>query len=220
MTLISELQSLDLDTEVELYELTQFDPRSANDIFRFCAYSGVVFQGNSYNVLPCELEGLEYTAEGAFPRPKLRVSDAGQLITGLIYQHDGIEGAQITIRKTLRRFLDGQVNANPNAEKPRDLFIVSQIIQSVPGKYIEFELCSPFDFVDETVPRRLACRTCFWRYRSEECGYTGRQGYDLFNRPVILAKNDKCAKTVDACQARFGKNTELPFGGFPGLSRR
>lgn len=217
--LIKDLLALDFDTEVIMIELSNYDPLNPGDVFPFSPYSGVVFNGVSYNPISVELEGLKYSSEGGLPRPKLKVVDAGSLISGLIYLYDGLEGARVTIRKTLRRFLDGQPSADPLAEKPRDVYTVSQLTNLVPGVIVEFELSASFDFIDETVPRRIASRTCPWKYRGVECGYTGRF-YDINNRPTLDSNSDICSKSVEACQKRFGRNNPLPFGGFPGLSRR
>jgi lambda family phage minor tail protein L len=217
--LYKDLLSLDLDAEITLFQLSNFDPSNLSDTFNFCAYSGVSFGGITYNPLSCEVEGIKYSSDGGLPRPKLKVVDVGSLVSGLIYLYGGIEGATVTIRKTLKRFLDGEITADPTAEKPRDIFVVSQITNLVPGAIVEIELSASFDFIDETVPRRMAARTCPWKYRGVECGWTGRY-FDINNRPTLDSKLDVCSKSIDACQKRFGKNAPLPFGGFVTLTRK
>lgn len=218
--LYQDLIALDLDTEVTMYQLSGYDESSPFDSFNFSNYSGVVFGGVSYTPLPCELEGLKFSSQGSLPRPKFKIVDAGGLISNLIYLYDGIEGSKVKIRKTLKRFLDGQPSTDPTAEKPVETFLVSQITNLIPGTIVEVELCASFDFVDEEIPRRIAARTCPWKYRGVECGYTGSRYFDINNRPTLDPKFDVCSKSIDGCQKRFGKKIPLPFGGFPALSRR
>ncbi len=216
--MIPDLLTLELDTEVTMFEVSELGNQIGSETFRFCAYSGVVFNGYSYNPLPCQIEGIEYTSEGALPRPKLTVSDVQQLISGLIFLYDGLEGSRVTIKKTLRRYLDGQPDGGFGLQKPEDTFVISQITQMVPGKYVEFELAADFDFVDETMPRRICGKSCPWIYRGKECGYVGTRMFTITNQGTLDPKLDVCAKSITACQLRFGKNVPLPFGGFPGLS--
>lgn len=43
------------------------------------------------------------------------------------------------------------------------------------------------------------------------------QFYDENDNPVAASGSDVCGKRLSSCQARFGKNNTLPFGGFPGI---
>jgi lambda family phage minor tail protein L len=223
--LIDDLQELDIDTEITMFELsnvgnTQNSFTGQNlfgDIFRFTNYNGVIWNGFQYSPIPCEIEGISYTSEGTIPRPKFRISDAGKVISGLIFFYGGLEGAKLTVRRTLKKFLDYQNTADPNAEKPKDIYIISQKLSEIPGKIIEFELSADIDFVEEFLPRRLCSRDCPWIYRGSDgnCGYTGSAYFNLSNQRVLTLAEDACAKTVDACQLRFGKNAYLRHGGFP-----
>jgi lambda family phage minor tail protein L len=162
---------------------------------------------------------LQYTGEGSLPRPRLTVGDTSKIISGLVYFYGGIEGAKLTLRSTLKRYLDGQPTADPTAIKAMDSFTVSQRTQEIPGQAIEFELAAPIDFVEESVPARHALPNCPWIYRGAECSYSGAARYTIDNRRTLDPAQDVCAKTLTACTKRFGRNAVLPFGGMPGLRR-
>ena len=72
------------------------------------------------------------------------------------------------------------------------------------------------------LPRRyIVQNVCTWRYRGGECGYTGTSYFDANDAPVGSSALDVCGKRLSSCQARFGTNNPLPYGGFPaaGLTR-
>lgn len=223
MPIISDLQSLSHDAEIELFELTEFDRSDPFAAFRFCngavAVTGTSFNGSLYQPIACEIDGIHYTSEGAAPRPKLRVSDAGVIISNLIHEHGGLEGSILTLRKTLRRYLDDQATADGTAVKTTDIYTLSHVTQEIPGKVIEFELVSSWDFVEEILPNRRCIIKCPWIYRSPQCGYTGTAMFTIANQPTSDEDEDRCAKTLTACRKRFGNKATLPYGGFPGLQR-
>ncbi len=219
MALITDLQYLTIDSEIELFELSEYNPASPSDIFRFTNHVGVSFGGIAYTPLACEIEGIVYSAEGSLPRPKLRLSDASGYVSSLIYSFDGLEGAKITIRKTLKRYLDGQASPDSSQEKPRDIFQISQRTQEIPGKIIEYELAAMIDFNDETLPRRICASTCMWRYRdANTCGYGGSAMFTITGASTTDPTKDICGKDISDCQKRFPTGA-LPYGGFPSIRR-
>lgn len=48
---------------------------------------------------------------------------------------------------------------------------------------------------------------------------TGTQWFDSADQPVYTLAEDVCAKRLTSCEARFGTNQPLPFGGFPGVGQ-
>jgi len=42
---------------------------------------------------------------------------------------------------------------------------------------------------------------------------------DTNDQPVYSASSDQCGKRLTSCEARFGTNKTLPFGGFPGVGQ-
>jgi phage-related protein len=105
---------------------------------------------------------------------------------------------------------------DPTATFPLEIYYVDR--KSVENRNIvEFELASAFDLAGVRAPKRQCIGRCQWVYRSAECGYTGTDYFDLNNNPVSNASEDACSKRQSSCEARFGENTELPFGGYPGV---
>lgn len=222
MPVITDLQSLSHDAEIELFTLTEYNSQSKQESFRFCNHIGVVQGGVEYLPIACAIDGIQWTGEGSLPRPKLVVSDTQKILSGIIYLYDGIEGGKLKVHKTLRRYLDGQEAADANAEPIlTESFVVSQCTQEVPGVGLEFELCAPIDLIDESVPARMAMTSCPWIYRGEDghCPYSSKEMYTLDNKRTLNSKLDQCSKTVTSCALRFGRNSVLPHGGFPSLSR-
>lgn len=82
---------------------------------------------------------------------------------------------------------------------------------------VEFELASAFDLAGVRAPKRQCISRCQWVYRSAECGYTGTDYFDVNDNPVGNDYEDICGKKQSSCEARFGENNELPFGGYPGI---
>lgn len=219
MPIESDLQALSHDAEVELFQLSGYNRQSPLESFYFANGTGISFGGIAYIPIACSIDGIEYTGEGSLPRPKLTVSDTTRIISGLVYFYKGIEGCTLTLKKTLKRYLDGQPAADPAAIKTTDIWVVSQTTKEIPGQMIEWELSSPIDFNDEMLPARPMMRLCGWVYRSAECGYTGSAMYTLDNKRTLDPRQDKCGKGVTSCAKHFGQNAILNHGGFVGTQR-
>jgi lambda family phage minor tail protein L len=221
MPIISDLQSLSHDSEIELFELRlPGGDEYSYTIYYFCNHYGVNFANEEYLPISCEIEGISYTSEGSAPRPKLRVLDKDLIISTWIHDHEGLEGSVLTIKKTLKRYTDFGSSPDSSAIKTTDVYTISHRSQEIPGKVIEFELVSAFDFVNEILPNRRCMIKCPWIYKSAECGYDERNGgFTIGNQPTYDPDEDVCAKSLTACTKRFGKTAVLPYGGFPALGR-
>jgi len=113
---VAELQSIAPSALIELFEL-ELNARmhGVNDIYRFHAGTNVtgdngnvIWAGNTYQAMPLEAEGFEYSGNGQLPRPKIRVSNIMGTITALILSlPSGLEGAKVTRIRTLARYIDG-----------------------------------------------------------------------------------------------------------------
>lgn len=226
----------------ELIELFTLDLTSLGDnVYYFVrglgASSGVVWQGNTYVAVDFETDGFELNGRGEAPTPTVRFSVTNQLITGLINDLNDLIGAKITRTKTYRKFLDTETTANPNAHFPLDIFRVERKVRE--NRFmVEFELSSVLDQQGRELPARtITSNYCPWVYRrfnggstnnplldfdyheaDNKCPYVGSGYYDTEDNPTTKA-NDKCGKRVSSCKLRFGKDAELPYGGFPGASR-
>lgn len=185
----------------------------------------VVWQGVIYT--PWPLKGTEFAtpSQGSPARPKLQVGNFGGTISALCRQYEDLLWAKLKRRRTLVKYLDavnfagGNPTANPAEEYPVETWFITRKVNETPAA-IEFDLGSPLDLQGVKLPRRqVVAGTCLWAYRSGECGYAGGPVADYANNPTSDPAKDQCARNPTGCKLRFGANAELPFGGFPGISR-
>jgi lambda family phage minor tail protein L len=221
LQLLQDVQKLDGDAPIFLYQLSKFSLDNPNEIFRFSNMAGVSFNG-PYYAIACTHNAVEISNVGSQARLELTLSDAASVVTSLIDGNtDGLEGAELTIRQTRRRFLDDGETPSTSAILLQSTLIVSRVTSFVPGDRITVECSNPIDYSGEIgIPSRVCHQRCSWRYRGSECGFSGPEMYDLANRPVLDSSLDQCNKSLKACITRFGPNAVLSFGGFPVLQRR
>lgn len=209
--------------------------------------SPIVWAGDTYMAIPIEASGFAWSGQGSLPRPTVSISNImGTVTTLLATLPDGLEGAKVTRIRTLARYLDvtnfpspgsitqqdggilltqdgGELQqessnptADPLAEWPREVYFVDRKSAET-RDVVEFELASIFDMAGVRAPKRQCITRCQWVYRSGECGYTGSNYFDVNDNPVANANQDVCGKRISSCEARFGVNATLPYGGFPGI---
>lgn len=224
-TITSEIQKLAPSAVIELFILdaTSF----GGDVIRFHAGTNglrqkLVWQGVEYEPFPVAANGFEFNGSGQLPRPKLVFANVTGFITALVLAYQDLLGAKVTRKRTLLKYLDavnfpGGVNpsADATAEFADDVYFIDR--KSVETRdLVEFELASSFDLNGVKLPRRqIVQNVCPWKYRGEECGYTGTAYFNSGDQPVANASQDVCGKRLTSCKARFGQYAELPFGGFP-----
>lgn len=221
----TELQTLSPSAEIELFEI---DATNLGDtVYRFHSgknglISDVVWKGLTYSAFPIDATGFELSGKGVLPRPKIRVANVLGTISALVLLYSDLVGCKVTRIRTLAKFLDkvnfaGGTNpyADPTAEYPRDIYFIDRRSAET-REYVEFELASSLDLGGVTLPRRQVVQNyCPWKYRGSECGYTGTSYFDTNDASVGSLALDVCGKRLSSCQARFGSNAELPYGGFP-----
>ena len=225
LKIASELQKLAPNAIIELFELdaTSF----GGDVYYFHAGTNgltdaITWQGQEYQPYPVQVTGFEFTAGGQLPRPKLAVSNLSGIITALVLAYDDLLGAKITRKRTMQKYLDavnftGGVNpdADPTAEFPDDIYFIERKV-SENKSVIDFELAASFDVQGVKLPRRQIIQNiCPWKYRGAECGYAGANYFNTNDDPVATLGQDVCGKRISSCEARFGANAEIPYGGFP-----
>lgn len=224
MTIQTDIQKLAPGAIVELFEidLTPF----GGSLLRFHAgtnsmLGNITWQGNAYTAFPVAASGFEFNGQAQAPRPKLQVANVAGAITALVLQYDDIVGAKVTRKRTLAKYLDAvnfpggsNPTADPSASFADDVFYIDR--KSMENNVVvEFELAPAMDVTGVQLPRRhIVQNVCVWKYRSADCGWTGTTYYDA-NDAATTQANDVCGKRLSSCQARFGSNAPLPFGGFP-----
>ena len=193
---ISELQSLNPSSLIELFSLQLVEgthyatgnPDSVPTIFRFHAgtsmnsNANIIWQGNTYQKFPIDVQGFEFSGKGQIPRPQLTMSNLGGIsrsgsvlsvtdlliIVNLTTPHNDLLGATVTRLLVLASSLD---NANfssgsnpfgtPNSnELPQEIYVIDRKM-SESRNLVQFELTAANDTQNKRVPARQVTRTDF-----------------------------------------------------------
>lgn len=224
-----ELAKLNPSAIIELFEVHLDNTlHGSTDVYRFHAGANadidgnVVFNSNTYTRIPVKAEGFEFTSTGTLPRPTLTISNLDGTITTLLLlvnattAGNDLGGAEVRRIRTLKKFLDGESTADPNAKFPDERWYVDRKANESRDS-VTFELASKFDLAGQKLPKRqVVANVCQWVYRSSECSYTGDDYYDVNGNTVPSLSQDVCGKRVASCKLRFGNTAQLPFGSFPG----
>ena len=214
---------------IELFELhLNATLHGSSDVYRFHAGSNadvtgnIVFDGNAYTRLPIKADGFEMRTGGTLPQPTLAIANLDGTMTTLLAlvnattAGNDLTGATVKRIRTLKRYLDGESTADPNARFPTEIWRINRKATET-RDIVSFELASEFDLVGQKLPKRqLVANTCQWIYRSSECSYTGSNFFDVNGNSVSTLAQDVCGKRLASCKLRFGENGTLPFGSFPG----
>lgn len=227
---VSDLQSAAPSAIIELFEIQLVQALHGDgSTYRFHDGTGgennIIWAGNSYQRIPVQAEGFEYSGNGELPQPKLRVSNIASTITAVLAfvnattPGNDLIGAKVTRIRTLAKYLDavnfaaGNPTASPTTEFPREVYYISQ--KTAENRdVVEFALSSPFDLQGVKAPKRQCISNiCQWVYRSSECGYTGTNYYDANDNPVGSLALDVCGKRVTSCAIRFARTSNLSTAG-------
>lgn len=230
-SLIEDIYTLSPGTLIELFELDATvitdDNGDAGSLFRFHAgtnelNTNIEWQGNTYTAFPIEADGFQVTTGGQLPKPKIKVANIDGAIGALNRSYSDLIGAKLSRKRTLVKYLDttnfsaGNPLADASQFFPDDIFYVNRKI-SENRVFIEYELASVIDVEGVKLPRRqIIQNVCAWRYRSDECSYVGSNYWDINGNVVFTLAQDVCGKKISSCKLRFGEDSVLPFGGFPG----
>ena len=224
-----ELAKINPSAIIELFELRLDSTlHGSSDVYRFHAGANadvdgnIVFNSQTYTRIPIKADGFEYSNTGTLPRPTLSISNLDGTMTTLLLlvnattAGNDLGGAEVRRIRTLKKYLDGESAADPNARWPEERWFVDRKA-SESRDQVTFELASKFDLAGQKIPRRqVIANVCQWKYRSSECSYTGTDYYDVNGNEVSTLAEDVCGKRVASCKLRFGDTAELPFGSFPG----
>ena len=224
-----ELAKLNPSAIIELFEVHLDNTlHGSSDVYRFHAGANadvdgnVVFNGNAYTRIPVKADGFEMTNTGTLPRPTLTISNLDGTMTTLLLlvnattAGNDLGGAEVRRIRTLKKFLDGEAAADPNAKFPDERWFIDRKANESRDS-VTFELASKFDLAGQKLPKRqIVANVCQWVYRSSECSYTGSNYFDVNGNTVSTLAADVCGKRVESCKLRFGNTAELPFGSFPG----
>jgi lambda family phage minor tail protein L len=225
VSITSEIQKLDADSLIELYELDT--TKQGGPIYYFHSdvntlNAEVVWQGITYVPFPLEATGFESSGVGSQARPKLLLANISGMIGELTLSMNDLVTCKFIRKRTFVKYLDAvnfpdgiNPTADSNAHFPDDIYYVDR--KSKEDKIqVEFELASALELTGVVLPRRQIVKNlCSWNYKSAECGYTGTNYFNEFDEPCGVSL-DKCGKRLGSCEIRF-VNEILPFGGFPAV---
>lgn len=186
------------------------------------------WKGIDYEPLPITASGFEKNGRGEQPTPTLSMP-ATDLIIASVIALDDLRRARVTRWQLMEENLDNGSFPYDSYYPPEIYRIQQKTRHNTLTGIIEWELSTGLDLWGDQIPRRPATqRTCMWRYRvwdggafnyqSATCPYSGNL---LFNEDGIRVFNpalDKCGKGLGDCELRFGIQSPLPFGAFPGMS--
>ena len=187
----------------------------------------LIWQGNVYEPMPIQSDGLEMRGDGRASTPSLALANNIDAIQGAIsamcLQFDDFGGSRITVYNTLAQYLDadnfsdGNPQANPSEFRKQVWYIEQKVSEN--ASQVTFELSNPIDFEGARIPSREITSFCHWcmhgRYRQSECGYMGTAMFTKDGMPTSDVSKDECGGRLSDCRLRFGDNNSLPFGGFP-----
>ena len=215
MAILEDIQGLDVESPIDLYQLTW---RGIN--VYFTNFSGVYFGGIPYAPLPVEFNWAEVSSEGPAPGSRLVVSDVNSYLGSLIDGFGDFIGAILTVKRTWKLYLDNQPAANP-AEFQGPLRLIVNQRTWEPGVQLELSCIGGADFQRRILPARGYYRRCQWILRSASYDDGNCQAridihYDLAGNPTSPT-NRACSKDLDACKRYHGHARR--FGGFPGVRR-
>ena len=92
---------------------------------------------------------FEYKGTGSLPRPTIKFANINAYWNTYLTNFDGLLGAKIIRRKTLRKYL----TTNPPVELNREIYYIERKA-SENSVEISFELASAFDVEKVKLPRR------------------------------------------------------------------
>jgi len=225
--LYSNIQKLSISPIIQLFTISGYDKANLAASFKFTNEPiDIVWKTLTYTSIPIEVSGFEFKAKGTLPRPTMRISNVGNVITSIVAQYDDLIGAKVTRVRTLAKYLDGQPTADPSFEFLPDIYYVEQKTSEVSGgeqPIVEWSLVSSLDLDGIQIPRRrIITSTCLWQYRGPDCGYTGGAVADVNDNPTSNIASDQCGKRLRSCKLRFdpsGTGQPLPTSAFPGATR-
>lgn len=228
----ADLSVLAPDAIIELFELRlDNNLHGSSNITRWhngCnvgMLGAIRWNANDYLSMAVAAEGFEQNSSGTLPRPTLSLANTDGLMTAFLFDvnevtpHNDLGGAEVRRIRTLKRYLDDEATADPNAQWPVEIWYIDRKA-SENRDVVSFELASKFDLAGQFVPKRqLIANVCQWAYRSSECSYNGSNYWDAENNPTGSIATDRCGKSLTSCKLRFGENAELPFGSFPSAGK-
>lgn len=228
-----QIISISPDVIVSLFEL-DLSPLSDNfinlsqtekinlggTIYRFTSSENgtnpIVWQGNSYQPLPVQIEDVEQKSQGSLPRPKLILANPEGIFSKIVYYNEDFLNCKVTRKRVFARFLDKENFQNRNlndsdqnpfgssdsdAGFPDDIFYINKKLTEDKNQIV-FELASALELENAMVPaRKMMANYCNWTYRCEiGCGYRG-----------LAIENLSGQDLTKGLKSNFGEEANIKF---------
>jgi len=189
----------------------------------------VEFDGETYYPRAFKIEGIGYKGEGQQPRPTVKIADVDGSINTLCKTYEDMLGGVLTRRRTLKKYLDGESEADPTAEFTPELWNIGRR-SGQSGLMFEFELHPFMDMEGKRIPSKVVIKdTCTFIYRNWNgssfdydtdfpCPYTTATYYER-DGSGGTASTDECSHDIAGCKLRYGTYGPLPIFAFPGVNR-
>lgn len=152
-----ELQKLSQGSAwVELYTLdaTAF----GGSVYNFCNQvnttgGNVVFGATTYQALPIEVQGWDFTTTGTSAKPTLSISNLSRTLLAAVISQGDLVGAKLTRIRTLSKFLADGSSPNSSAFIGPNTMIVEQKIYH-DRTMMQWQLTNIMDRLGMLLPRR------------------------------------------------------------------
>ena len=187
-------------------------------------YRNIVFDGQTYEPMALQVEGLEMNSTGKASSPTFAMANNIHGVQGAVSAYclkfEDFVGAKLKVIRTLSKYLDaenfsvGNPHANPTESKTQIWYIEQKTSEN--SQVVNFELSNPIDFEGLKIPVRNITSYCDWamcgNYRGEQCQYMGMRYFTDKNELTDDPSLDKCRGDLEACKLR---SNSANFGGFP-----
>lgn len=156
--------------------------------------SPLYWQGVRYTPFNIEGSDWEQSNDQNLPRPKIRVSNQGLVVSTLCRKYKNLNGAKVVRKRTLARFLDNKNfpnNQNPygnenfNAGFADEKYFISRKMSEAKNE-VEFELVTPLELENQKIPnRKVHSVRCGFVYRGYGCRYDGPPVADIDDNVLV-----------------------------------
>ncbi|MFA5396238.1 MAG: phage minor tail protein L [Methanogenium sp.] len=238
--IMSDAQNAGVGTIVELIELYTSSCGDTDGPYYLCnntTTSGTIvyWGGIAYNPIEYKMTGYGMSGEGSLERPTVTIGNGARTLAALVNDYDGLVGATLKRRRTMREYLDDGAYPSNSVEMASETYLINSVKEY--NKFnIVFELTAEIDREDKVIPNAKAWKNfCPFIYRSYingafnydnvyECPYTTSSGtfYKRDGTSTSDPSEDVCGKRLSDCLLRFptasGAGSIVPFGGFPGMT--
>jgi lambda family phage minor tail protein L len=225
-TLINELQKQSPGSafiqlfELELSSTSSIYFHSGND----ASYANIQFRDRlvpttirTYEALPVEFDGFSASSDGPSNRPTITFANVLDTFLSSLgnFTLDDLIGKKVYRRRTLQKYLYGEVgDSNPPIEYGIQSYIIDRKIAHNSIAII-FDLASPFDVDNVTLPRRVVIpNACNWEYQGagkDKSEHLKRGACTWRTNSKIFSDGTEIRVTLDKNERILAPSTEGTF---------